>query len=47
MMLKNEKRANNMMKKKIGDMDQEMHQNNYTLRRLETKIPHASNIMRM
>ena len=34
MMLKNERHANSLMQKKIGQMDQEMHSNNYTVRKL-------------
>lgn len=37
MMLKNEKNANNMMKKQLGVLDRELHHNNTTVRRLEHK----------
>ena len=47
MMLKNEKHCNNVMKQKIGDMGKELHENNYTIRKLSTKIPHESNVLRM
>lgn len=47
MMLKNEKHCNNVMKAKIGDMGKELHENNYTIRKLSTKIPHESDILRM
>jgi len=47
MMLKNEKHCNNIMKQKIGDMGKELHENNYTIRKLSTKIPHESDVLRM
>ena len=39
LMLKNEKTANKMIKGRIGEMDRELHENNFTMRQYEQKIP--------
>ena len=35
MMLKNEKNANSAIKVRLGEMDQELHSSNYTVKKLE------------
>ena len=39
MMLRNERQANNIIKKRIGELSNEMHQNNSALRNLDSHVP--------
>jgi hypothetical protein len=47
MMLRNEKDANTLIKKRIGELSNEMHQNNTALRQLDEKVPGQKPTFRM